>query len=116
MPIALLIYKQRDPVPNKKNTPASNFHHVKYIATRPRVMKTELFGHGLFGNAEAGEVATIKNLHGMQKMILKKSQEKKNVHRGVISFTSETARELDLKEKEDYLKLVKQNVYILAEK
>ncbi len=116
MPIPLLIYKQRDPVPNKKNTPASNFHHVKYIATRPRVIKNELSGHGLFGNAETGSAAPIENLHCMQKLILKKSHEKKNIHRGVISFTSETACQLDLKTKDDYLKLVKQNVHILAEK
>ena len=116
MPISLLIYKQRDPVPNRKNTPASNFHHVKYIATRPRVMKNELSNHGLFGNAETGEVAAIESLYRMQRLILKKSHEKKNIHRGVISFTAETARQLDLKCKEDYLKLVKQNIHILAEK
>lgn len=115
-PISLLIYKQRDPVPNRKNTPASNFHHVKYIATRPRVMKNSLSGHGLFGNAETGETSAIENLHKMQKLILQKSREKKNIHRGVISFTAETARQLDLNSKDDYLKLVKQNIHIIAEK
>jgi hypothetical protein len=116
MPIALLIYKQRDPVPNKKNTPPSNFHHVKYIATRPRVMKNELSNHGLFGNAATGEISAIESLHQMQKLILQKSYERKNIHRGVISFTAETAKQLELKSKDDLLKMVKQNVHILAEK
>lgn len=116
MPISLLIYKQRDPVPNKKNTLASNFHHVKYIATRPRVMKNELSNHGLFGNAVTGETNAIESLYKMQRLILQKSYEKKNIHRGVISFTAETARQLDLNSKDDFQRLVKQNIHILAEK
>lgn len=116
MPISLLIYKQRDPVPNKKNTPASNSHHVKYIATRPRVMKNELSNHGLFGNSETGETAVIESLHKMQRLILQKSHEKKNIHRGVISFTAETAKQLDLKSKDDFQRLVKENIHILADK
>lgn len=116
MPIALLIYKQRDPVPNKKNTPPSNFHHVKYIATRPRVMKNELSNHGLFGNAANGDISAIESLHQMQKLILQKSYERKNIHRGVISFTAETAKQLGLNSKDDFLKLIKQNIHILAEK
>ncbi|MCX7748224.1 MAG: relaxase MobL [Clostridia bacterium] len=114
--MALLIYKQRDPVPNKKNTPASNFHHIKYIATRPRVMKNELSNHGLFGNAETGDITVIESLHKMQRLILQKSHERKNIHRGIISFTAETAKKLDLNNKDDFLRLVKQNIHILADK
>lgn len=116
MPISLLIYKQRDPVPNKKNTPASNFHHAKYIATRPRVMKNDLSNHGLFGNTTTGETSAIESLHKMQKLILQKSHEKKNIHRGVISFSAETAKQLDLNNKDDFQRLVKENIHILADK
>lgn len=114
--MSLLIYKQRDPVPNKKNTAASNFHHVKYIATRPRVMKNELSNHGLFGTVATGGVAAVESLHKMQGLILQKSHEKKNIHRSVISFTAETAKQLDLKNKDDFQRLVKENIHILAEK
>lgn len=103
-------------MPNKKNTPPSNFHHVKYIATRPRVMKNELSNHGLFGNAATGEISAIDSLHRMQKLILQRSYERKNIHRGVISFSVETAKQIGLNKNEDFLKLVKQNVHILAEK
>jgi hypothetical protein len=106
MPISLLIYKQRDPVPNRKNTPASNFHHVKYIATRPRVLKNELSNHGLFGNAETGEVAAIESLYKMQRLILKNHNEIKTFTWGFIIVTQKTARQLDLKIQDDYLKLV----------
>lgn len=116
MPISLLIYKQRDPVPNKKNTPASNFHHVKYIASRPKVMKNELSNHGLFGNVTAGTTEAIDSLSKMQRLILQKSYEKKNIHRGVISFTADTTRQLGLISKDDFQRLVKQNIHILAEK
>ena len=114
--IALLIYKQRDLVPNKKNTPPSNFHHVKYIATRPRVIKNELSNHGLFGNAETGNIESIKSVCKMQKLILQKSHERKNIHRGIISFQAETARQKGLNSKEAFQQLVKENIHIIAEK
>jgi hypothetical protein len=52
----------------------------------------------------------------MQKLILQKSNEKKNIHRGVISFTTETAKQLDLNSKDDFQRLVKENIHILADK
>jgi hypothetical protein len=79
-------------------------------------MKNELSNHGLFGNAATGDISAIESLHQMQKLILQKSYERKNIHRGVISFTAETAKQLGLNSKDDFLKLVKQNIHILAEK
>lgn len=79
-------------------------------------MKNELSNHGLFGNAETGNIKAINSLYSIQKLILQKSYEKKNIHRGVISFTAETAQQLGLNSKEDFMKLIKQNVHILAEK
>jgi len=78
-------------------------------------MKNEISNHGLFGNAATGETAAIESLHKMQRLILQKSHEKKNIHWGVISFAAETAKQLDMNNKDDFLKLVKQNIHILAE-
>lgn len=79
-------------------------------------MKNDLSNHGLFGNAATGKIEAIESLYKTQRLILQKSYEKKNIHRGVISFAAETAKQLGLNSKEDFLKLVKQNVHILAEK
>ena len=54
--MSILVYKQRFRHPNKKDTPGANYAHVRYIATRPRVLKNENMNHGLFGKLEPGAV------------------------------------------------------------
>lgn len=43
----------------------------------------------------------------MQKLILQKSHERKNIHRGIISFQAETARKKGLNNKEAFQQLVR---------
>ena len=52
--MSILFYKQRHRNPNFKDTAGANYAHIRYIATRPRVMKNEAGSHGLFGKLDAG--------------------------------------------------------------
>ena len=70
--MSILVYKQRQRHPNKKDTPGANYAHVRYIATRPRVMKNENGDHGLFGKMEPGPVTEFQkgNYHVPQCCVL----------------------------------------------
>lgn len=48
--MSILFYKQRHRNPNFKDTAGANYAHIRYIATRPRVMKNEAGSHGLLEN------------------------------------------------------------------
>ena len=66
--MSILVYKQRHRHPNKKSTPGANYAHIRYIATRPRVLKQEGAKHGLFGKLEPGSVkefATWEEIDGI---------------------------------------------------
>lgn len=39
--MSILVYKQRFRHPNKKDTPGSNYAHIRYIAIRPRAVKNK---------------------------------------------------------------------------
>ena len=52
--MSILFYKQRHRNPNFKDTAGANYAHIRYIATRPRVMENEAGSHGLFGKLEQG--------------------------------------------------------------
>lgn len=55
--MSILVYKQRHRHPNKKSTPGANYAHIRYIATRPRVLKREGAKHAPMYLPEAGQTA-----------------------------------------------------------
>lgn len=66
--MSILVYKQRFRHPNKKDTPGANYAHVRYIATRPRVLKNENMNHGLFGKLEPGAVTEFGDWKDVAKL------------------------------------------------
>ena len=66
--MSILVYKQRFRHPNKKDTPGANYAHVRYIATRPRVLKNEKMNHGLFGKLEPGAVTEFGDWKDVAKL------------------------------------------------
>ncbi|MFQ9569783.1 MAG: hypothetical protein ACLR03_14315 [Roseburia inulinivorans] len=84
--MSILVYKQRFRHPNKKDTPGANYAHIRYIATRPRVLKNEKMNHGLFGKLEPGVVTEFEDWKDVAKLSYANSK-KGNCHvpqRGVL--------------------------------
>ncbi|GHV18074.1 hypothetical protein FACS189425_05830 [Clostridia bacterium] len=106
--MALLFYKQRFKQPNKGNTPGSNAAHAEYIATRPRVYIERDGEHGLFSNVTT-------DLDAAKRLVREKSLEHKNIYRTVISFSRETANELELSSKAEWEAFFKAHSRLIAE-
>lgn len=68
--MSILVYKQRFRHPNKKDTPGSNYAHIRYIATRPRVVKNEDSMHGLFGKLEPEDIIEFEDWKYVAKLAL----------------------------------------------
>ncbi len=117
IPISALIYKQRFKGVNYKSTPNKNAEHIRYIGTRPGVMKNEGQKHGLFGNIYDKNTLDVNHkIKDVMELVRQKSNEKKNIFRAVISFSPENAA-LKVGEpvtKEAWQELVKQNIEIIA--
>lgn len=92
MPV--LVYKQRHRHPNRKGTPGANYGHVRYIATRPGVMKNEGMGHGLFGKMEPGALTCFADWRDVAKQAYADSKKGCIMYRSVVSFAPQTAEEL----------------------
>lgn len=104
--MSILIYKQRHRHPNHRKTPKCNYAHIGYIATRPGAVKNEGMRHGLFGKLEPGEVREFATWQEAARLARELSYRHVNLYRGIISFTPETAAELDLTDHrawEDYM-------------
>lgn len=115
--MSLLVYKQRHYDINDKKTPMSNVHYMRYIATRPGVMRNEHSGHGLFGNLNPEGV--VKNIdEDWSKAwdeIVDISQKKRHVFRSVISFDEEGAARQGLGTRKDWENLINTQVRKIAE-
>lgn len=111
------MYKQRFKPVNLKSTPNKNAEHIRYIGTRPGVMKNEGERHGLFGNIyDKNSLEVNHKIKDVMDLVRQKSNEKKNIFRSVISFSPDNAV-IKLGEtitKEAWQELVKQNIDIIA--
>jgi len=111
------MYKQRFKPVNLKSTPNKNAEHIRYIGTRPGVMKNEGEKHGLFGNIyETNTLEINHKIKDVMELVRQKSNEKKNIFRSIISFSPDNAA-TKLGEpitKEAWQELVKQNIEIIA--
>lgn len=112
-----VVYIQKFKPVNKKSTSIQNAEHIRYIGTRPGVMKNEGEKHGLFGNIYNPDTLKIEcKVKDVMELVRQRSLEKKNVFRAVISFSPENAA-IKVGEpvtKEAWEELVRQNVAIIA--
>lgn len=87
--MSILVYKQRFRHPNKKDTPGANYAHIRYIATRPRVLKNEKMNHGLFGKLEPGVVTEFEDWKDVAKLSYANSKKGIVMYRSVVSFAED---------------------------
>ena len=114
--MSILVYKQRHRHPNKKDTPGANYAHIRYIATRPRVMKNENADHGLFGKMEPGGVMEFGDWRDVAKAVYANSRKGIVMYRSVVSFAEDTARELLLKDQKSWQRYIENHIMTIAEK
>lgn len=114
--MSILVYKQRHRHPNKKDTPGANYAHIRYIATRPRVMKNTNGDHGLFGKMEPGIVTEFEDWRDVAKSVYANSKRGIVMYRSVVSFAEDTAKELLLKDQKSWQRYIENHMMIIAEK
>lgn len=114
--MSILVYKQRHRHPNKKDTPGANYAHIRYIATRPRVMKNENADHGLFGKMEPGAVTEFGDWRDVAKSVYANSKRGIVMYRSVVSFAEDTARELLLQDQKSWRRYIENHIMTIAEK
>lgn len=114
--MSILVYKQRHRHPNRRDTPGANYAHIRYIATRPRVMKNENASHGLFGKMEPGAVREFEDWRDVAKAVYANSKRGIVMYRSVVSFAEDTARELLLKDQKSWQRYIENHILTIAEK
>ena len=114
--ISILIYKQRHRSPYRKDTPEANYAHVRYIATRPRVLKNEGMNHGLFGKMEPGVIQEFKDWKEIARRVYANSRKNITMYRSVVSFSEETAKELLLTDQKSWQRYIENHIMTIAEK
>lgn len=114
--MSILVYKQRFRHPNKKDTPGANYAHIRYIATRPRVLKNEKMNHGLFGKLEPGVVTEFEDWKDVAKLSYANSKKGIVMYRSVVSFAEDTAKELLLKDQKSWQRYIENHIMTIAEK
>jgi len=110
------MYKQRFRNPNYKSTAGANYAHVRYIATRPRVMKNEGMSHGLFGKLTPGGIQEFEDWKEIARLVYANSKNHITMYRSIISFSEETAAELMLKGQKDWQRYIENHIMTIAEK
>ncbi|MDR1754371.1 MAG: relaxase MobL [Eubacterium sp.] len=112
--MALLIYKQWHRQPNKKDTPASNAAHVKYIGERVHVMKADGCDNGLFGKFSGQNYSYKIDMDQAMKFVNRISRNGHTVFRSTVSFTTPIAKTLNLEDKISFEKYIKYHVNSIA--
>ncbi len=115
--MSIIVYKQRHSQPNQKATPSKNAEHIKYIATRPRVMRNQGMKHGLFGKLDLGamsEFETCDEIANLVKANSKKEGGRLTMFRSVISFDDMTAQEMGLLSQQDWQQYLERHIQTLA--
>lgn len=114
--MSILVYKQRFRHPNKKDTPGANYAHIRYIATRPKVLKNENMSHGLFGKLEPGAVTEFEDWKDVAKLSYANSKKGILMYRSVVSFAEDTAKELLLNDQKSWQGYIENHIMTIAEK
>lgn len=110
------MYKQRFRNPNYKTTAGANYAHVRYIATRPRVMRNDGLRHGLFGKLEPGGIREFEDWKEVARLVYANSKNHITMYRSIISFTDEVAAELMLKDQKSWQRYIENHMMTIAEK
>lgn len=115
--MSILMYKQRHRHPNYRKTPKCNYAHIGYIATRPGSSKNEGMRHGLFGKlSPAEEVTEFQTWQEVGRLVRELSYRRVNIFRGIISFSPQTAAELNLSGHKAWEEYIEQHIHTLAQK
>lgn len=114
--MSILVYKQRHRHPNRKGTPGANYGHVRYIATRPGVLKNEGMGHGLFGKMEPGALTCFADWRDVAKQAYADAKKGCIMYRGVVSFAPQTAKELMLEDQRNWQRYIENHILTIAGK
>lgn len=110
------MYKQRHKNSNIKKSATLNYAHIRYIATRPRVMKNEDMKHGLFGKLDIGQIEEFLDWKKVAQLAYKNTQDGITMYRGILSISSETALEINLKDQKNWQQYIERHIGTLAEK
>lgn len=116
MVISTIVYKQRFKNPNYKSTPGKNYAHIRYIATRPRVVKNDGMDHGLFGKLAPGPLTEFQDWRDIARLVHKNSRNHITMYRSVVSFDEKTAEELYLKDQKAWQRYIENHIMTVAEK
>ncbi len=115
--MSILMYKQRHRHPNYRKTPKCNYAHIGYIAARPGVSKNEGMRHGLFGKlSPAEEVTEFQTWQEVGRLVRELSYRRVNIFRGIVSFSPETAAELNLLDHKAWEEYIERHIGTLAKK
>ena len=107
-----VISKVRCYSPSLKNTPSGNVNHLHYIARRNMAISNEK-GVSTFGDIESIDVESA-HLKEIAEHIGKKSTNKTNVYRGIISLKEESALHLGYDKQAEWKDLMNRRVYDIA--
>ena len=107
-----VISKVRCYSPSLKNTPLGNINHLYYIARRNMAIQNEK-GVSTFGEIQGLDVESA-HLKEIAEHIGKKSANKTNVYRGIISLKEEPALQLGYDKQEEWKELMNRRVYDIA--
>ncbi len=109
-----VISKVRCYNPSFSRTPKGNASHLYYIANRKMAIRNEK-GISTFGEIEGINVEDVKPKE-IAKEIRKKSKNKTNIYRGMISLRTKEALELGFDKQEEWKELMQRRVYDIAKK
>lgn len=110
------MYKQRHKNPNRKDTAGANYAHIRYIATRPRVLRNEGMDHGLFGKMHPGPVELFHDWGQVARQVYANSRKGITMYRGIVSFHEDTAGELLLKDQGSWQRYMENHITTIAGK
>lgn len=110
-----VMFKMRVQNPNKPNAAAKEKAHVAYIAKRPGVVLNEGCYYGLFGRLGTMQQQESLNLVEAKDLIGKRIEEKKVIHRCVLSLREADALRLGIDTPEKWRELTEANVKLIAE-
>lgn len=104
-----VMFKLRCVNPNLKSTPSKNKAHIKYIGKRSGVKLSHRKNHGLFGN-----IKNMDNINDIANYVEKKSKEKTNIYRAIISLKEEDAMKLGFDKRKTWEQMIEQQMPEIA--
>ena len=113
--MSILFYKQRHRNPNFKDTAGANYAHIRYIATRPRVMKNEAGSHGLFGKLEPGTLTEFEDWKEVAKSICQFKKRNRDVPQCRILHRRDRKR-ITAEGSKSWQRYVENHIMTIAEK